>query len=294
MGEERYEYIGNILESIHPSVTIADGTGKFVYLGKAFREFAGENAKKIIDVRIIIAIISGVVVLLLIALLIYIRRQNQKRGNNRRKGPYRGAPKGSSPSEGMLVTNRNRSGMKRLGSGMHSITTNHNTTDYALQQGTDHAKVLPPRPKKKKEPGKFELWFGQVIDSIAGLTEAKRVEAMKQERRERERRMKQRLREEAEQNRISGQSSIRTKQGSALRGSNPYRFDEPAAGRRGNRASLEEDYVYESNSVNRRRGYRNNAYYDEYDNVEYYEEHKRKSSGGKKRKNTRSRYAGYS
>lgn len=47
MGEERYEYIGNILESIHPSVTIADGTGKFVYLGKAFREFAGENAKKI-------------------------------------------------------------------------------------------------------------------------------------------------------------------------------------------------------------------------------------------------------
>ena len=39
MGEERYEYIGRILESIHPSVTIADGTGKFVYLGNAFKEF---------------------------------------------------------------------------------------------------------------------------------------------------------------------------------------------------------------------------------------------------------------
>ena len=47
MGEERYEYIGRILESIHPSVTIADGTGKFVYLGNAFKEFDSENAEKI-------------------------------------------------------------------------------------------------------------------------------------------------------------------------------------------------------------------------------------------------------
>ena len=43
MGEERYEYIGRILESIHPSVTIADGKGRFVYLGKAFKEFAGKG-----------------------------------------------------------------------------------------------------------------------------------------------------------------------------------------------------------------------------------------------------------
>lgn len=47
MGEERYEYIGRILESIHPSVTIADGTGKFVYVGNAFKEFDSENAEKI-------------------------------------------------------------------------------------------------------------------------------------------------------------------------------------------------------------------------------------------------------
>lgn len=47
MGEERYEDIGRILESIHPSVTIADGTGKFVYLGNAFKEFDSENAEKI-------------------------------------------------------------------------------------------------------------------------------------------------------------------------------------------------------------------------------------------------------
>lgn len=47
MGEERYAYIGRILESIHPSVTIADGTGKFVYLGNAFKQFDGGNAEKI-------------------------------------------------------------------------------------------------------------------------------------------------------------------------------------------------------------------------------------------------------
>ena len=157
---------------------------------------------------------------------------------------------------------------------------------------------------------------------------------MKQERRERERRMKQRLREEAEQNRISGQSSIRTKQGQAMRNSSSYRFDEPSSRRRRNIDFEDDEPNYENNVRTKRQGSRNNSYYDDYDNslrmkkqssransyyddydnslrtnkqssrstsyyddydnVEIYEEHKRKFTVAKKLKKTRSRYAGYS
>lgn len=46
--KEYYEYIGKILENIHPSVTITDGTGKFVYIGKGSHEFFGERVEKLL------------------------------------------------------------------------------------------------------------------------------------------------------------------------------------------------------------------------------------------------------
>lgn len=50
--KEYYEYIGRILENIHPSVTITDGTGKFVYIGKGSGEFFGEQVEKLLGMSV--------------------------------------------------------------------------------------------------------------------------------------------------------------------------------------------------------------------------------------------------
>lgn len=51
MGEKRYEYIGRILETLHPSITIADKDGVFVYIGKSCEEFFGVSADQLLGKR---------------------------------------------------------------------------------------------------------------------------------------------------------------------------------------------------------------------------------------------------
>lgn len=48
METDKYSYIGKIIESLHPSVTIADGDGRFVYIGKYGEEFFGVSNDDII------------------------------------------------------------------------------------------------------------------------------------------------------------------------------------------------------------------------------------------------------
>lgn len=52
MDDEKYIYIGKIIESLHPSVTIADGNGKFVYIGKYGEEFFGIKRQDIVGKNI--------------------------------------------------------------------------------------------------------------------------------------------------------------------------------------------------------------------------------------------------
>lgn len=52
MGEKRYEYIGRILETLHPSITIADKGGVFVYIGKSCEEFFGVSADQLLGKKV--------------------------------------------------------------------------------------------------------------------------------------------------------------------------------------------------------------------------------------------------
>lgn len=45
---EQYQYIGKVLENIHPSVTVMDKNGIFVYIGNACKDFFGEEADSLV------------------------------------------------------------------------------------------------------------------------------------------------------------------------------------------------------------------------------------------------------
>lgn len=51
MNYNNYDYIGRIIESIHPSITIADKNGVFVYVGKSCKEYFGVEPDQIIGKR---------------------------------------------------------------------------------------------------------------------------------------------------------------------------------------------------------------------------------------------------
>ena len=52
MEEKRFEYIGRILETLHPSITIANKDGVFVYIGKSCEEFFGISAKQLLGKKV--------------------------------------------------------------------------------------------------------------------------------------------------------------------------------------------------------------------------------------------------
>lgn len=254
-----------------------------------------ENAVETVyvDVRKMVATIIAIVVLLIFGLFVYARKMGlQKRKKRRRRGSknsYRRSSSGTKRSSANASrepgSSRMRgmdagktSGMKTLHSssmaGLQSISRGNKDSDLSLEDSREHTRVSKPKPKKKKQPSKVEQMFMEVIDSISDLSDAKHVEEAKQARYERERRMKERLREEAEQHRISGQSSIRTRQNS------------PRISSKTGDDYFEE--AYESQMGSRRSR-------NDYDNISDYEEHKkrRSTSGTHKRSGNKNRSPRY-
>lgn len=52
MSEKQFEYIGRVLETLHPSITIADKDGVFVYVGRLCQEFFGISAEQLLGKKV--------------------------------------------------------------------------------------------------------------------------------------------------------------------------------------------------------------------------------------------------